>query len=340
MSAPQPITQAYQPGRVVFALLYDLPNNVVWNTVTVGWETPSSPLTNTNYQILLVDANGVGAYTAPIPTALLGYTFTVFTYDSSNLSNPIGSSELSPPDTSGAITVATSPGVVDVINDALIFLGQGTITSLTDDSEAAQKSAAIYSKVLDSALRAHYWKFATYVEIPALLSLPAFDPVNDTSGDPIPGWEYLYAYPSQCLMVRRIFDSTLCDPSLEGVGFVNYTYDYDFSQFYDLYKDILYRFKITMTPTTFQKAIAAHINPAYVEYTYRVTDTSMWDEHFRDALSFNLAARLARTLTGNTDLGVQAMQMYSAVVGEAKRLDAQEDRNHRNKMSSFQRARM
>lgn len=339
MSAPLPISIAYQPGRVVVAILKDPTTGYFWNTSTSGFEAYT--LANVaNYRITLTDPNGIGDYTAAFPSGLTGRTVNVLTYDTADFTNPIGQTELTPPDTAGATTLSTSPTVVAIVNKALMFLGVSLITSLDEDSEAANKAAQIFDNTRTSLLRAHWWKFATFVETGALLAQVTTDPVTGIVTAPTPGWEYLYAYPPKCLMLRRIFDNTFQDPSLFAVGFVNYTYDYDFAQFYDLYRDVLYRFKIVVWNQTFQKAIAAHVTNAFLEYTYDVTDPAMWDQYFYDSMAMSLAMQLAHPLTGKTELYTAASQALSATISEAKRLDAQEDRQPHNRMSSFQRARM
>lgn len=325
---PQPITQAYSFGRPVVALIYDMTLDFVWNNSTLGYE--AYDVANlANYQLAMTDPNNVGWYRVDIPVLLRGTSFQFTVYDTANPNNPIGAGEMSIPDTVGGALNTLDPVLLAVINKALLFLGVGVITNLTDDSEQAERVNQIYAGVLDATLRSHYWKFATFVDNLTLVP-------DETT----PGWEYLYVYPTQCLKIRRIFDPAFVDPTLFGVGFVSFTFDGDFVAYYDLYKDLLYRFKIVISPTTFTKSIAAHVSSAAIEYTYRVTDASMWDQYFADAISWNLAAQLARTLTGNTDLAAQAMQMFNAVVGEAKRLDSEEDRNTHQRMSQYQRARM
>lgn len=325
---PQPIVETYQPGRPVVCVIYDMSMDNVWNNSTLAYETYT--IANVaNYQISMTDANSVGIYMVPVPVLLRGTVLQFVVYDTANISNPIGAGEMGVDDTSGGPVDPTDPTIIAVVNKALIFLGVDTIVTLNDDSEAAQKINSVYAGVLDAVLRSHWWKFATFVDNGALLA-------NETT----PGWEYLYAYPSQCLMVRRIFDPTFVDPSIFGVGFVQFTFDGDFVAFYDLYKDLLYRFKEVISPITFTKSLASHVTGAAIEYTYRVTDANMWDQYFRDAISYNLAAMVARTLTGNTDLAAQAMQLFNGIVSEAKRLDSQEDRNTHQRMSSYQRARM
>src|SRR5665213_2846522 len=306
MSSPQPITQAYQPGRPVVSLIWDMTMDNVWNTNTSAYEA-YNPSNAAHYQVSLTDANGVGWYSGAFPSALTGATFQVVTYDTANMLSPIGAAQMGPPDTGGISPASTSAGVISVINKALQFLAVSQITSLSDDSEAAIQANSVYNGILTAVLRSHWWKFASFVQIPSLLSYPAFDATNDSTGDPLPGWEYLYAYPTTCVKLRRVFDPACCG-NLGGVGFVSYTYYPDFVEYYDMYKDTLYRWKLVMTPSApFVKAIAAHVNPAYIEYTYLVTDPTLWDQYFSDAMSWNIAATLARQLTGNTDLATQAM---------------------------------
>jgi hypothetical protein len=339
MSAPLPISQAYQPGRSVVAILKDPSTGFYWNTSSLGFETYA--IGNAAlYRIAMTDPNGIGDYTAPFPTPLVGTTVNVLTYDTADFTNPLGQTQLTGEDTTGALPTPTSPTAVNIVNKALMFLGVSTITSLSEDSEAANKAAQIYENTRTSLLRSHWWKFATFVDNGALLAQVTTDPVTGIVTVPTPGWEYLYAYPAKCLMLRRVFDNTFQDPSLFAVGFVNYTYDYDFAQFYDLYRDVLYRFKIVIYNVTFAKAIAAHVTNAFLEYTYDVTDPGMWDQYFYDAMVMSLAMQLAHPLTGKTELYTAASQSLAAILSEAKRLDAQEDRQPHNRMSSYQRARM
>jgi hypothetical protein len=59
---------------------------------------------------------------------------------------------------------------VDIVNAALIRLGERTITSLADPVKPAQLASAIYAELRDGLLRAHPWNFAivgTPLAIPA-----------------------------------------------------------------------------------------------------------------------------------------------------------------------------
>lgn len=337
--AQQPITMAYQPGESVVTLIWDMTMDNVWNTSSNGWEV-YNPANIAHYRIALTDPNNIGWYSGAFPSALIGTTFQTVIYDLANSTLPIGAGEMFPPDTITAPFNPTSSDILGVVNKALMFLGMSDIVSLADDSESAHQANKIYNNTLTSLLRSHHWKFATFIQIPALLSYPAFDPTNDSTGNPLPGWEYLYAYPSNCLKIRRLFDPSACG-SLGGVGFVSYTYFPDFTEYYDQFKDTLFRWEIVQTPSApYVKAIAAHVSPAYLEYTILVADPTQWDQYFYDAMVCSLAAQLAHPLTGNTELATQAQQQLTVIISEAKRIDSEESKNQRKRMSSYQRARM
>src|SRR5690349_2865496 len=140
MSTPLPISQAYQPGRSVVAIIKNPATGQFWNTALSAFE--SYTLANAaDYRIALTDVNGIGDYSATFPLALAGMTVNVLTYDTADYTNPIGQTELTPPDTAGVTLTPTSPSVVGIVNKALMFLGVTTITSLDEDSEAANRAA-------------------------------------------------------------------------------------------------------------------------------------------------------------------------------------------------------
>lgn len=314
---PQPISVPYQPGQTVIAFLWDLTGNKIWNTVSPGLET-YDPSNIANYKIAPVDANGVGLYTAIFPTALTGTDITVIAYNSVDLTNPIGSTLIP-----AMPALDSGDAVLAIINRALSELGVTNIASVDEDSEAAAKAVQQFSTIRDSLLRAHFWKFASYIDTLALIS-----------GETVMGWQFLYAYPPRCLMIRKIFDQSCVNPG--GDLLFDARYFGDLWLFYHPE----FRFKEVLSTVSFQKSIAANINPAYIEYTYQVTDPNQWDQAFTDAMVYSLAAELARPLTGKTDLVKVLRDAAASIVSEAKRLDSQEDNSRRQQQSTYQRSRM
>jgi hypothetical protein len=179
---------------------------------------------------------------------------------------------------------------VDIVNKALIYLGISEgISSMSESTTKAQAATLIYDSTLNEVLREHAWGFANVIETLAQISdeMP-------TGG----GWEYLYAYPSKCVQVRKVHEETaLTDP--DGV-----------------------EFEEMLSPTTGTRAIAANISPAYARYTYQVTDPNGFDPKFIEAFSLKLATILAPTLTGTprNDL----LNSYVLSISEAKRQNLNE----------------
>jgi len=72
-------------------------------------------------------------------------------------------------------------------------------------------------------------------------------------------------------------------------------------------------------------AAKSGIEFAEVEYTADITDTSLFDDGFIEALSWKLASEIAFTLTGKPDIASNAIQGYNAYFTEAAGEDAAED---------------
>jgi len=179
---------------------------------------------------------------------------------------------------------------VDIVNKALVYLGISEgISSMSESTTKAQTASLIYDSTLDEVLREHAWGFANVVTTLALLA----DEVAAGGG-----WGYLYAYPSQCVRIRRLYSETA---STHPTGV---------------------EFEEMLSPTTGSRAVAANITPAYASYTYRVKDPNGYDPKFIEVLSLKLAAVLAPTLTGvNRD---DILNKYLLSISEAKRQDSNE----------------
>lgn len=183
---------------------------------------------------------------------------------------------------------------------ALSHLGQRAINSITEGTVNALKCVTFFDSCRDALLREHGWNFAT--KRVALAEI---------SGETVLGWDYLYSVPSLCLYVRSVFtEDTL-------VGNIN-------TEFREL-----------ISPTTNVRAIATNLESAYCEYTVQVTDTTLFDPMFVDALSYKLASKLAQPLCGNVELGKTMYAAYLQSVAEAKRLNKCENNEERPETSSY-----
>lgn len=161
------------------------------------------------------------------------------------------------------------PSVVEICNLALAHIGQGSINSFDEASPQAEQCNLFYSNTRDSLLRQFPWNFATKN---ILLSQV------DTT---IPGWSYVYEYPSTVLWIKRIFNVYDTDP------------------------EIPYEYEITTTGT--EKYICCDIEQAYARCTIKIEDTTLFDPLFTETLSYKLALDLTMPLTNSSSRTQEVM---------------------------------
>ena len=82
----------------------------------------------------------------------------------------------------------------DICNMALSFISRQRIDSLNDNSEEAKHCKIYYDHTRKRLLKMYNWGFARRVNQLALRI------------DTIPGWDFTYGYPQQCLSVQFVFD--------------------------------------------------------------------------------------------------------------------------------------
>lgn len=166
---------------------------------------------------------------------------------------------------------------VSIINRALAHIKVGMITSVDEASEPARQANLFYDTVRESVLRACDWRFAT-VKKP-LIKLgdiqTALDNPDDASKqDVVPQWNYLYAYPTKCQRVRKVFntqeaamvtpwnDRTVTDAAIK-----------------------IPPYEVCRSPVTDVMAVACNLEGAWAEITSDITDESQFDTMFQDAMS-------------------------------------------------------
>lgn len=189
--------------------------------------------------------------------------------------------------------------IVQICNLALAHIGQRPILALTDNSNEARKCLLYYDLAKDSVLRAHNWNFAKSIEPLALIS-----------EEQIPGWDFLYARPANCLFVRRVFNESNVKESLPS----------EFMQF--------------KTPLN-KKAIATNVDSAYAEFTRKITDPTDFDPVFIEALSFKLASLLSKTLTGDLSQSDRMEGRFLMQISDAKRSNQSEQVIRKETYNSF-----
>lgn len=181
--------------------------------------------------------------------------------------------------------------ITDICNLALSYISKGKITSMDDNTEEAAQCKIHYDHVRRSLLRQYPWNFARRTVKLALL--------NETQ----PGWDYVYAYPAECIAVRYVFDESNAKTREEHVS----------------------DFEIAATSGN-QKAVLTDVELAYCEYIYNVNNVEMFPEEFIEALAHSLAASMAMALTGSASIQQTQFQLYQDCIEAAKTYSAQERR--------------
>lgn len=188
--------------------------------------------------------------------------------------------------------------VISICNTALSRLGQtDPITALSEASEAARQCNLLFEQSRDAVLREFPWAFANRT---ALLALRT---------DSYPGFNYAYGYPSDCLVVRKIYEEAAAggDPC---------------------------PYKIVLASDG-ARAILTDAETAYIDYTGRVIDPTVFDAQFVEALTWKLAAELAMPLASGMNLREHLLKIYFSILTSAWQSTAAEKREAVREETSY-----
>lgn len=175
---------------------------------------------------------------------------------------------------------------VAICNQALDILGVDPITSLDDDTKAARLMLRSYESERDATIRAYPWNFATKRAALALLSTaPAWGFANQYALPEGPD----PAYCLRALYVEGELDGNSSPWKIEGRAWLT-----------------------DAGP------------PLNVLYLARITDPTLFDPLFVQALAARLAAKFAYALTESATLPERIRGHYRDLLIEARRIDAQE----------------
>jgi hypothetical protein len=207
---------------------------------------------------------------------------------------------------------------IEICNLALSEIGSDTIVSLDDNAKEARLCRLYFDRTRDRLLRSHDWNFARKRQDLALLS------------DTYSKWTYAYAYPSDCICVREIYNGNA------ESSYANGLYNRDASRFRATLK---VEYEIATDSDKDQKLILTDYPEAELIYTSRVTNPTLWDEGFVDAMVYLLAARLAVPLHDDKTLQLRLVQQAAAAVRAAQADNANEEHTPPDDDGDFVRAR-
>lgn len=211
---------------------------------------------------------------------------------------------------------------VEICNAALSRIGQSLLlsTDLPDVADAAaaqgtptaRQAALWYPRALEAALRRYRWPFA---QARAQLAVVA--------GETRDGWDFVYAYPADCVKVHFVTVAGLTNPTPDQ-----------------------------RAPTKIEarvsggdvigKLILCNEEDAEISYTRRVTNVATFDGDFEDALIWRVASDLARALIKGDEgrkLAEECLRWFEYAARVAIAAAAQEETDEPEPASTFERAR-
>lgn len=192
--------------------------------------------------------------------------------------------------------------VVSICNLALSNLGKDNIQALTDKGAEARACRQFYDHTRDTLLQIYPWRFAGKTTSLAEIT-------NDKPGQ----WAHAYDIPNDRLEVRWV------RPQYSEIDPCPKTLQEELSYPYDIEGQTLY----------------CNLSPAFLRYTFRLTDVSRYSPMFIEALSWHLATRFAMPLTRDPKVRADAYQMALATQGTAEVMDANEVRETSDHESEF-----
>lgn len=173
---------------------------------------------------------------------------------------------------------------VDIINLALVALGEPSINSPSQPNKWANVANLVYEMARDKVLSDHPWNFAmARAELPELAAAPIFE------------FAHSFQLPSDCLVTR-------------------YTED----QWYNRQSGNYYPWKVV------GRVLQTDHSECKISYTKRVTEEGYFSPPFVIAFGFYLAYLMAMTSTEHREQTASLLAQYKNELIDAKFNDAQE----------------
>lgn len=185
--------------------------------------------------------------------------------------------------------------IVSICNLALSNIGKDNISSLTETTPEARACNQFYEHVRDMLLQAYPWRWAGKTQSLGEIA-------NDKPG----AWGYAYQRPTDCLKVRYVRpEYSEDDIDLDGAK----------SDSFGIVHEIE------------GQAIYTDISPAFLRYTYRVTDPTKFPPLFVEALAWHLSVRLSMPLTRDPTVRRECFNVANGMQAQAQMADANEERD-------------
>lgn len=198
------------------------------------------------------------------------------------------------------------PSEVSICNLALANLGKKSIVALTEKSTEAIACNMFYEHTRDVLLQAYPWHFAGKTASLAEVT-------NDKPGR----WGYAYNRPVDCLKIRWV------RPEYSSSEYQPATVKEELAYPHEVEGGVIY----------------SDLTPAFLRYTWPVSDPSMFSPLFVDALAWHLSVRLAVPLTRDPKMRADMFDIAQSMQAAAQAADANEQRESTDHASDFVEAR-
>lgn len=195
---------------------------------------------------------------------------------------------------------------IDICNSALLLVGGRTIANLDEPTPEAQGCKVFLGQTVSGILAAHPWNCATSWHVPSM--------IGEAGQNGAPAWPYRYAFglPPGCLRVLRIENGlptgSLATAAARPVPFLVARYVESHSARRDADRLIL----------------CCDIQKPTIVYLAELSNPALISPAIRDAIVFQLAAKLARYLSESKTMMEVCEAKYRAAMQEAMLLDARE----------------
>lgn len=213
-------------------------------------------------------------------------------------------------------------GTVQLVNNALVMLGEGPITDLTDDTDKARVMNGLYVPTLDAKLLDGDWNFAN--------TRAALTPLTAT---PLWGWSFMHALPSDPYCLRVL--ATDIDADL-GLTLSN---DPDPDDTVQPGGEGRWAIETYISGTvaagtySAQRVLVANDSPVSILYLARITDVTLWSTYFAYAMQVELAYLACYAITRNAQLKGELDTERTRAWAKARSRDGQEGRKLKKMLS-------
>ena len=185
--------------------------------------------------------------------------------------------------------------LVEMANLALNRLGDQAIVTLTEDTDAARTMNLIMIPTLDAKIRGHFWNWS---QQRATLGQVAVGPLWSSSSEN--GFDYQFQLPQDPFCLRVVATSLDADEP--------------------------YRIESYQTATSSYRVLLCNQSAVSILYQARITDVTLWDGLFADAMAAELAFQACYAITRNGELKRVIYEEAKEAWRIAKSVDGQESR--------------